>query len=59
MQDAKKFASIAAEVNLRNPPQTGDKAKRFTFFETRVDINRESKTGVPGSLSKGLYVPTK
>ena len=47
MQDAKTFASIAAEVNLRNPPQAGDKAKRFTFFETRVDINRESKTGVP------------
>ena len=59
MQDAKKFASIAAEVNLRNPPQAGDKANRFTFFETRVDINRESKTGVSGSLSKGLYVPTK
>ena len=52
MQDAKKFASIAAEVNLRNPPQAGDKAKRFTFFETRVDINRESKTGVPVTSQK-------
>ena len=56
------LASVAPEVNLRNPLCTGEEACKWGIhpgFETQGRHHQRSKTGVPVAPRKGLMYPPK